>query len=231
MKINWKIALHPPPKAEQFDTGLRYTDILFGFVIRELFSRLQNWVNLSGAVRWQLVVGSTLVLGSWIGFRRSLSRPQYQLKFFNLPLFRFLTDQLMLILYFRIAVLTPAPDATHPWPPTPEAGISLAKQTSLLVFIVFVLYAIWDWLGIRMARATVTAADGRLTPRYPKVEKGEMTADPQIVDRTRIWVTRIFVLVLGVLWFFANYFQPVYLFVIMAFLLLAYRWFKEISTS
>ena len=44
------------------------------------------------------------MLGSWIGFRRSLNRTTYEVKFFNLPLFRFLMDQLMVILYFRIAV-------------------------------------------------------------------------------------------------------------------------------
>src|SRR6266404_5018759 len=108
MNARFRVALHPVPEPERFDTSLRYTDILFGFVIRELFLRIKNWPQLSGDVHWHLIVGTTLVLGSWIGFRRSLNRSVYQVKFFNLPLFRFIMDQLMLILYFRIAVLTSA---------------------------------------------------------------------------------------------------------------------------
>src|SRR5438132_902411 len=97
----------PPAEVSKVDTGLRFTDILFGFVIRELFLRLQNWATLPWFVRWQLIAGTALVLGSWIGFRRSLNRSSYELKFFNLPLLRFVLDQLMVILYFRVAVLAP----------------------------------------------------------------------------------------------------------------------------
>ena len=72
MNPRWRAALHPVPEVGRIDTSLRYTDILFGFVIRELFLRLQNWPNLTAAVQWHLIVGTTLVLGSWIGYRRSL---------------------------------------------------------------------------------------------------------------------------------------------------------------
>src|SRR5579883_735101 len=97
------IVLHPSPELEEFDTGLRYTDILFGFVIRELFIRLQHVAQLDAQAQLQLVLGAILVLGSWIGYRQSLYRSKYQLRFFNLPLLRFVVDQAMLVLYFRIA--------------------------------------------------------------------------------------------------------------------------------
>ena len=93
MSPRWRVALHPIPQVGRIDTSLRYTDILFGFVIRELFLRLQNWPDLTAAVRWHLIVGTTLVLGSWIGYRRSLNRSSYEVKFFNLPLARFIVDQ------------------------------------------------------------------------------------------------------------------------------------------
>ena len=83
MKIGLKRPLHPVPEPEKFDTGLRYTDILFGFVIRELFLRLQNWAHIDQAIKFHLIAGATLILGSWIGFRRSLYRTGYQIKFFN----------------------------------------------------------------------------------------------------------------------------------------------------
>lgn len=141
------IASHPVPELERADTSLRYTDILFGFIIRELFLRLQNFPELDSTVQWHLLSVTTLVLGSWIGFRRSLNRSSYTVKFFNFPLFKFFVDQAMLILYFRLAVMTDSnlrnvvPDQT------------LAQHTLALIVYIFVLYLIWDVIGIWMAYA------------------------------------------------------------------------------
>ena len=167
-----RVAIHPEPELERFDTSLRYTDILFGFVIRELFLRLQNWMQLDRAVQLHLIVGTTLVLGSWIGFRRSLYRSSYQVKFFNLPLFRFIADQLMLILYFRVAVLT---DATGK---VVVAAVDLADSTMRLLVFVFILYTLWDLLGIWMAKAKKTGADGKKIPRYADVGNAKDLKSP-----------------------------------------------------
>lgn len=146
MNARLRLVLHPPPQPGQVDTSLRYTDILFGFVIRELFLRIQNWFQLDAAVRSHLIVGATLVLGSWIGYRRSLNRSSYEVKFFNLPLFRFILDQLMLILYFRIAVLTSGGTESR-------APSVLATETIELVFLVFVFLR-------RLGRARNLDGDG-----------------------------------------------------------------------
>jgi hypothetical protein len=145
--MTWLGLLSPPAQVSKTDTGLRFTDILFGFVIRELFLRLQAWADLPWFVRWQLIAGTALVLGSWIGFRRSLNRSEYEVKFFNYPFWRFLFDQLMVILYFRIAVLTPASA-----PPSTVNPDDLAEQTAKILLFIFTLYAVWDLLGIRMAK-------------------------------------------------------------------------------
>src|SRR5947207_7928440 len=84
----FRLMLHPKPELVRLDTSLRYTDILFGFVIREIFLRLQYWHNLNLDAWLYLLVCLALVLGSWIGYRRSLNRSSYEVKFFNLPLFR-----------------------------------------------------------------------------------------------------------------------------------------------
>jgi hypothetical protein len=232
MATKVQLALHPPAELEKFDTGLRYTDILFGFVIRELFLRLQNWADLPGAVRWHLVVGLTLVLGSWIGFRNSLNRPVYQLKFFNLPLLRFLLDQLMLILYFRVAVLTPVPDAHSVWDSGPEWASNLARHTQRLVLYVFFLYALWDLLGIWMAKTK--DKDGK--PRYPKVKANVETKTWTMVgsaqpDRWGLGITTVCFLLSGALWTFANCLSSSQLFGFTAASLLLYRFCKEIRTS
>src|SRR5580704_8445009 len=161
MNTFFRVALRPIPEVEKFDTSLRYTDILFGFVIRELFLRLQNWTQLDSDVRLHLLVGITLVIGSWIGYRRSLYRSGYQVKFFNLPLIRFVTDQIMLILYFRLAVLTEVGGKGQ------LPGADLSRATIRLVLYVFVLYTIWDIFGIWMAKAKTIGSDGKAKPLYP----------------------------------------------------------------
>jgi hypothetical protein len=133
-----EFAIKPKPALEEFDTGLRYTDILFGFVLRELFIRLQHWTQIEWDVRLHLIVGTILVLGSWIGYRNSVYRSSYQLKFFNIPLFRFIIDQIMLITYFRMASLTSAPQDFINTPQKYEGN--LLSDTALLVVIVFFLY-------------------------------------------------------------------------------------------
>jgi hypothetical protein len=225
MNNRLRAVFHPIPEPERFDTSLRYTDILFGFAIRELFIRLQNWTQLDGAVQLHLVVATTLVLGSWIGFRRSLYRSGYQVKFFNLPLFRFLLDQLMLILYFRIAVLTEVNGKGS------LAAGDLAKSTTKIILYIFVLYFAWDLLGVWMAKAKTTAADGSKKPLYPVVEESKMTTEEQ---RVNWWGLLITVLSLGLvvlLWRFADCLTPYESFVATTVLLFLYRWAKEIRTS
>jgi hypothetical protein len=230
MNLRFKRPLHPIPEPEKFDTGLRYTDILFGFVTRELFLRLQNWANLDWAVRFHLIAGATLVLGSWIGFRRSQHRTGYQIKFFNLPLVRFLVDQLMLILYFRIAVLTPLPEAGNILILGPEAARNLARDTNKFVFYVFFLYVLWDALGIWMAKAKIEVG-GSTKPRYPTIENSIMTDKKEVINKRGFWITLTCCLSFGGLCLFADCFNPLQLFVATAAFLLAYRWLKEMRTS
>jgi hypothetical protein len=225
MRTAFRLAIHPIPELERFDTSLRYTDILFGFVIRELFLRLQSWTQLDLAVRLHLIVGTTLVLGSWIGFRRSLHRSGYQVKFFNLPLFRFLIDQMMLILYFRIAVLTDAGGRGV------TVASDLARNTVKLVMYVFVLYMVWDLLGIWMSTAKTTGADGKKNPLYPVVRNSEMTNEQQRVNVVGFLITVGTTAFLVVFWLLANCFTPNPLFLGTTALLLAYRWAKETRTS
>jgi len=230
MKEFLKVILHPVPAPEGVDTGLRFTDVLFGFVIRELFIRIQNqnWTHFPDAVQLQLIVGTTLVLGSWIGFRGSLHRSSYKLKFFNLPLFRFLVDQLMLVLYFRIAVLTPEPGVNKSIPAPSE----LTKDTAQFVMLVFFLYVVWDLLGIWMAKAKVKTVDDGVKPRYPELDKDDnMTNNEQLVNWSGTLITVGCLLFLGVLWLLADCLSSFPILLTTTVVLLAYRWCKEIRTS
>lgn len=184
-------ALAPPPEPTKHDTGLRFTDILFGFVAKEVFVRLAEWEKLSGFVRLHLVVAAIVVLGSWVGYRRSANRPGYEVKFLNLPLARLLLDQLMIILYFRLAVLTPAPGEEARPGEAMQAG-DLVHHTALILVLVFVLYAAWDLLGIRMAYVK----GGKW---YPKIIDGKMSKTVMIKDWPAFWITFICLAVLALL--------------------------------
>jgi hypothetical protein len=216
MNARLRLALHPVPEKDKLDTSLRYTDILFGFVIRELFLRLQSWTQLDRAVKLHLIVGAILVLGSWIGYRRSLYRSGYQVKFFNLPLLRFLLDQMMLILYFRVAVLTEVGGKGSP------GGGDLARSTTRLIMYVFVLYVVWDLLGLWMSKAKTTGTDG---------ERKESSYPDQPVSVPGILITAVFMTLLVALWLLDDCVAPNVLFLTTIALLLVYRWAKETRTS
>jgi hypothetical protein len=192
--VTFRQAIAPPAEVSKVDTGLRFTDILFGFVIRELFLRLQNWSALPVVVRWQLVTGAALVLGSWIGFRRSVNRPSYEIKFFNLPFFRFGLDQLMIILYFRIAVITDEPYK-------PVSADRIAHETIKTLVYVYFLYLAWDALGVWMARVKEDGIE-----KYPKVVDGRPDrTTPSRQDWPGIAITGICLAVIGLLLLLLNH--------------------------
>jgi hypothetical protein len=169
--------------------------------------------------------GTTLVLGSWIGYRRSLNRSSYEVKFFNLPLVRFIVDQWMLVLYFRIAVLTKVDGSALP------AASVLAIDTVRLVMYVFILYVLWDFLGIRMANAQTTAANGTHKPRYPAVKDGKATNDKQPTEWAGFWISVVALVFLFFFWLISGCRNPNLVFYILILLLLGYRWAMEIRTS
>ena len=226
--MKFSVAFHPKPELVRLDTSLRYTDILFGFVIREIFLRLQNWQELNRAVVLQLSVSVALVLGSWIGYRRSLNRSSYEVKFFNLPFFRFLVDQAMLIMYFRVATLTPqdvaVANALNP--------IQLAQTTVELLVYIFFLYLVWDVLGIWMAMSKNELEN----PRYPEVDKATntMTTRWQDPDWYGLGITSFVLASLSLLCVLAGSVlanKTSSTFGVIIFLLVLYRFIKEVKTS
>jgi hypothetical protein len=232
MSERLRVILTPPAVITQGSTGLTFTDILFGLVISELFLRLQKWLVLPWYIRWHLVVGAALVLGSWIGFRRSVHRTKYELKFFNLPLFRFLADQLMVLFYFRVAVLT-ALDGTNPPP-----AVSLAQTTSTLLVYVFLLYVIWDLLGVWMSVAPLLGARIGKKPRYPKVDddRGGMMDQREQPNWSGLTISTVVLLCFVALAWVIRSERPTesqaaWLLGVAVALLLMYRLLKEIRTS
>lgn len=259
--MEFKSILHPTPELVRLDTSLRYTDILFGFVISQIFVRLQYWQNLDRHISLHLGVCLALVLGSWIGYRRSLNRSSYEVKFFNLPFFRFLLDQGMLILYFQIAGSTPVdlgkpltnPAETLLAPPDPHV---LVYGTVRLLALIFLLYGIWDLFGKWMVVSRVSGqhwiwsirrrgkSDSRATEQYRYPDVKDNVSNNKIVDNTKgqdldfggfAITTVCFALFLG-LWILmkealVTYLTPIPTFVVAILILVLYRLAKEIRTT
>lgn len=226
--MTWRKVFSPPAEVSKADTGLRFTDVLFGFVISELFVRLQAAGGLPWFVRWQLIAGTALVLGSWIGFRRSVNRTDYEVKFFNYPFWRFVLDQLMVILYFKVAVVTARNPNSVDYRPT-----DMIDQTAQILLIIFGLYAFWDLLGIRMA--SVRNPDGSW--KYSKIDEDDNQTG---VQNRRDWLA--FGITLGALaalvaiWRIGealevNSTEASWLLAGMTLVLVAYRFVKEVKNT
>jgi hypothetical protein len=223
----------PPRTLSKLDTGLRFTDILFGFVIREIFLRLQEWGHLEWYVRCQLIAATVLVLGSWIGFRRSVNRSGFEVKFFNLPFFMFVLDQAMVFFYFRFATRTPS-EPSKEAPPGPD---TLADTTLDALLIIVALYFVWDLLGVAM-----TKAKDRMDParphKYPAIdqEKKVITDKPRDPEWWGVAITGGALVAAAVLWKYArgeavDAVEAQVIFIVTAVVLLGYRWAKEIRTT
>jgi hypothetical protein len=219
-----RTALHPTAEVDRQDTSLRYTDLLFGFVVSQAFIRLQNWPALPTAARLQLVSVTVLVLGSWIGYRRSLNRSTYAVKFFNLPFWRFAIDQLMLVIYFRLAVLT-----EYPWTGTQDLS-TLASNTAALMVDIFGLYLLWDALGVRLALAMETDAGGKRRPRYPAIDRetNEKTDSRSPLDWAGVIITASALVAVALVRAGGD---RAWVLPALIAILVGYRWIKEIRTS
>jgi len=160
---------HHPGAADEDElaTGLRFTDVLFGFVLRELVIRSVDWRVQPAWVRWHLILTAVVVLGSYVGYRNSAKRADDRVRFFNLPLVRFVLDQAMVFAYFRMAIATQDLDlATNPtasasWP----SPSSLTRIDTAMLGLIAGCYLLWDVLGHVMAWRT----DGDGHRRYPTI--------------------------------------------------------------
>jgi hypothetical protein len=224
--------ISPKASVSKAQTALTFTDVLFGFVIFELFTRIAYINTMEGYVQAQLVLAATLVVASWIGFRTSLNRPRWEIKFFNLPLARFVLDQAMVVLYFRAATLTPLPQTAGST--VPLSG-PLVHDTLVALVIIFVLYALWDVGAMWMANAPLLLKNGE--PKYPKVDAN----DNQTTDKVRtdwpaflITVGTLAILAITFWWFPGTNLDKgtaVNLFVGLTALLFLYRFAKQIKTT
>jgi hypothetical protein len=153
------------------DTSLRFTDVLFGFALREVVLRLVKWEQLNVASRIHLLLTTLVILGSYVGFRNSQKRGRFKLRFLNLATMRFVLDQAMVFLYFLLAlyISLDKDPATGQLSPSPAAALS--RFDARVIVAIFALYFVWDLISHWMARC------GRYF-----ISKGDPNAEPTTSD-------------------------------------------------
>lgn len=141
--------LHPWPKREprvdERTIGIGFVDVLFGLVIAAVLQPFGDVGKVPTVGRYQLVLAGVLTVTSWIGYHNSWNRPRYFILFPNLPLFQFLIDVALVVVYFLTAITAPGatPGVSR------EASVVIV---SIFVAISFVLYALWDVVAYRMRK-------------------------------------------------------------------------------
>lgn len=108
----------------------------------------------------------------------------------------------------------------------------LAMSTIQLVMYVFVLYVVWDLLGIWITKVQTPAGpDGRRKPKYPALKDEKPTDEPQVPDWAGLLISGSSLLAFVVLWLIVDCASPIWLLFAATALLLVYRWAKEVRTS
>lgn len=128
------------PAIDEHGVGIGFGDLLFALVVARVLEPFADVDGLASAGVVHLVLAGVLVLTSWIGYHTSLNRPQYVIRFPNLPLAQFALDIAMVVVYWLTAVTAE------------EAGDRASADAEvLLVLATFVLYVCWDVVARRLA--------------------------------------------------------------------------------
>jgi hypothetical protein len=196
-----------PPEIDPRNTGVTFVDVLFALVVGKILD-VSTSGALPGAAIGHLLVGAVLTITSWVGYHNSVNRVRYFLRFWNLPIFMFLVDILLVYDYWLVPVTAQHQVAAHNEPEV--------LSTTTLVAIAAGLYVVWDFIALRIRKSDKYKArpEGQDIPyrRYPSMALFGLT-----------------VAVLGVVY----YAEPcttapvVLIDVLLIVLLLAYRTLKE----
>ena len=161
-----------PPEIDPTTIGISFVDILFALVVGQVLDPVGKWAvhpheqPLPLAVVVHLVVALVITTTSWIGYHNSANRARFKLRFPNVELAKFTLDIAMVVVYFLLASYA----LRTPLNSRPE---------TLLVFIAFVLYLLWDYAGVWQKR-------GGVKNLYPAIWK-QVQDDPTRHDIVEDW--------------------------------------------
>lgn len=124
---------------------MSFVDVLFALVVARVLEPFANTDELTGPGVAHLIVAGVLTLTSWIEYHNSLNRPRYFIRFPNLPLFQFLLDIGMVVVYWLVASSGESELAG-------PSSVPSARPEAIGVLVAFVLYALWDLVALEIRR-------------------------------------------------------------------------------
>jgi hypothetical protein len=143
-------------KDDASKTSLTFTDVIFGLVITQIFVQAVPYSKLQPEVLLHLGLALVVVIGSYIGYRKSLKRRDVPLSFFSWPLIRFGLDLAMIFCYYLLAV-TPN-TSTNPALKSVDP-----KFDATMIAIIFLLYLLWDVVSGIMSHSYEVKYEGSRT--------------------------------------------------------------------
>lgn len=169
------------PEEDKRLVGITFVEVLFALVIARVLEPFAQVERLPWVGRAQLLLAGLLTLASWIGYHNSRNRPRYFIRFPNLPLFQFMTDIALVVVYWLTAVTAEGADPGAVMEPA-------ARPETVLLTIAFALYVTWDLVALRIRN------DDRYTLR---------PEERDVPSRRRVtqWCFFIAVMTLIVVWF------------------------------
>lgn len=173
------------PRIDDATVGINFVDVLFAIVIGFALTPIDDWRDVPTAGWWHLAVAATLTLTSWVGYHNSANRLRFVIGFPNLPLLQFLLDIVMVVVYGLTVFSAEATPGVPGAPVEPSA-----RPEAFLVLLAFVLYALWDGVGVLIRGAPAyRAAWDRALARRTDLDLEPMRARDDPADRRRRRVT------------------------------------------
>ncbi|HEX5616217.1 MAG TPA: hypothetical protein VFZ83_13780 [Acidimicrobiia bacterium] len=130
------------PQLDRGSVGTDFVDVLLALVVIEILRPLRDYQDLSVAAWSHLGLAAVLTVTTWIGHHRR-GRQQFLVRFFNLPLWSFGLDLLMVAACWMVAVTAESED-------TLRAGMATVRPEAIFVMGAFALYSLRDLVTRRM---------------------------------------------------------------------------------
>ncbi|MFG3656836.1 hypothetical protein [Streptomyces sp. NPDC047706] len=137
------------------EVGITFIDVLFALVVSRILAAATDASSLPAHAISHLLVAAALTTFSWVGYHNSANRPQYPIRFINLPFWQFLIDVLLVGDYWFVAATVEYVPEISARPNSPTS----AQPEALGVFLAFILYALWDEVSRRIYASSRYADD------------------------------------------------------------------------
>ena len=178
------------PQLDRGSVGTDFVDVLLALVVVEILRPLRDYQDLSVAAWSHLGLAAVLTLTTWIGHHRR-GRQQFLVRFFNLPLWSFALDVLVVAACWMVAVTAETEE-------TLRAGMATVRPEAIFVMGAFALYSLRD-LVARHMRSAGLRYEAVLASELPEYEPSQLAERERRTMVTEIFAGLAFLVGIGAL--------------------------------